>query len=126
MVGPRLRLLIWLGEPNPADSMAKIREEDPSGGELATVLMAWPECYLTGASTADLVEAASAYDYEMARQKHPDWLEAISPVAKNKHGHLDALTLGKWLGANRGRMVGNRKLLRDGSDTRPKWKIAVG
>jgi hypothetical protein len=105
--------------------MAKIREEDPSGSDLAAVLMAWPECYLTGASTAELVDAASAYDYEKAAPKYPDWLNAISPVAKNKIGHLDALPLGQWLGTNRDRMVGNRKLIRAGSDTRPKWKIAV-
>jgi putative DNA primase/helicase len=117
--------LIWLDLPNPADSMAKIREEDPSGGALATVLMAWPECYLTGASTAQLVEAASAYNYEKAAPTHPGWLDAISPVAKNKIGHLDAFTFSMWLGSNRDRMVGRRKLRRAGTPTRPLWMIGT-
>ena len=119
--------LMWLKWPNPADTMTLVAADDPAGAELAAVLTAWPECYLNGASTAELVEAATACNYDdrgtITGPQHPGWLDAIGTVAKNKIGHLDALTLGKWLGKNRDRMVGNRKLLRDGTATRPVWKI---
>ena len=113
--------LVWLNWPNPADSMAVLRTEDPSGSSLAVVLQAWPSTWLAGATTAELIAAAQKCDQK--GPLFPDWLEALKAVARNKSGHFDALVLGKWLGANRDRMVGTRKLRRCGSETRPQWKV---
>jgi putative DNA primase/helicase len=116
--------LVWLQRPNPADSMAGLRAENPAGSDLATVLRAWPPHHLAGATTAELIDTAHTFDTKgLGKPLYPDWLAAIRPVAQNKVGQLDGLIFGKWLGANRDRMIGRRKLCRIGSDTRPKWKI---
>ena len=105
--------------------MAKIRAEDPSGNNVAIVLQAWPVDYLNGATATELVDAATAYDRDN-NQKYPDWLEAIKPVARNKAGNLNSLTFGQWMAAAKDRMVGNRKLCRSGTNTRPQWKVEIG
>jgi putative DNA primase/helicase len=109
--------LTWLGSENPAASMATIRTENPSGNALAVVLAAWPNALLDGASTAELIAEAQKFNGTTGIYETPDWLNALA-IARNKIGQLDPLILGQWLAQNRDRMVGVRKLLRCGTETR--------
>jgi putative DNA primase/helicase len=116
--------LTWLGWPNPASSMAHVRAENPAGNALAAILAAWPSDLLGGASTAELIAAAQRFNGTTGNYENPIWLDALT-IARNKAGHLDPLILGKWLAQNRDRMVGDRKLLRCGTETRPQWKVEI-
>lgn len=118
--------LVWLSWTNPADSMTVVREEDPFGSELATVLAAWPNLpskETEGHTADDLIAAASAYGDNAP--VWPEWQGAVQGVGKNKLGHLDPHTLGKWLARNRDRMIEARKLVRCGTPTRPRWKVEI-
>jgi hypothetical protein len=119
--------LLWLGWPNPADTMTVVRQEDPLGSELATILAAWPNLpakgEVEGHTADDLIAAATAYGDNAP--VWPEWLEAVQDVGKNKLGQLDSHTLGRWLARNRDRMIEARKLVRTGTPTRPRWKVEI-
>jgi putative DNA primase/helicase len=114
--------LMWLEWDNPMDTMIDIRGDDPSRQQLAAVLDAWPT-ELTSYSTAELIEAAMKCHDNGSGPIYPAWLEAMKDVARNRQGIFDPTILGIWLRNHRDRMSGKRKLTREGTPTRPQWKV---
>jgi putative DNA primase/helicase len=117
--------LVWLGRADPCDTIADMRADDPSLQLRRAVYAAWParDVYYT---TADLIELADQdSDFgktDDGRTLH-EALHTVAPGAKKDKG-IDNLTLGKWLGANKDRVVDGCKLVReDGPRGRPRWKI---
>ena len=113
--------LTWLGWDNPANTMSDVRSDDPARQQLASVLEAWPDEH--GRSAADLIDLAMKTNG--VEPVHPEWLEAVKGVAKSRQGNLDSMTLGYWLREHRDRMSGDRKLVREGTATRPLWRVSV-
>lgn len=121
--------LIWAGEADPAETMAQARASDPKLEELTEVLQHWKEHIGQGVEVTVriLIDRATAQRHaEGGGQefKHPDFREALLRVA-GKGGAINGMRLGKWLGANKGRVVDHVSIqpgtISEGSNT---WKVA--
>ena len=58
----------------------------------------------------------------------PGLLDALKPIARDRRGNLNPTNLGHWLRDNRDRVLdvpglGQLKLKRQGSSTRPAWSV---
>jgi putative DNA primase/helicase len=113
--------LVWLGRDNPMNTMAATRADDPELQDFAAVLEAWPT-ELTAYSAAELI--AAALECNSTDPRRPKWLEALKPIARNRRGEMDPVTLGNWLRNHRDKMHGRQKLVRAGTATRPLWSVA--
>ena len=103
--------LVWLGRDNPMNTMAATRADDPELQDFAAVLEAWPT-ELTAYSAAELI--AAAQECNSTDPRRPKWLEALKPIARNRRGEMDPVTLGNWLRNHRDKMHGRQKLVRTG------------
>ena len=112
--------LVWLGCADPLDTVRDVCDDDPERAATAAVLEAWPT-ELTHYSVAELIDAARATDIQGS--VWPAWLDAITPIARDKRGNLDAVVLGNWLRDHKTAVVGKLKLVRVGSKTRPSWAV---
>jgi hypothetical protein len=112
--------LAWVGEEDPVSTNSAARDEDPGRQQLAAMLAFWPTDQ-TKYSTAELLKRGTETlsDGDLA---WPEFATALQAVATDKRGRLSAEVLGKWLRDNKGRQAGGRKLVRDGTPTRPAWK----
>lgn len=122
--------LIWAGESDPAETMAQVRASDPKLEELTEILRHWKA--LVGqdneVTVRALIDRATAHRTGLAGEPHqflqPDFREALLRVA-GKGGAINGMRLGKWLGANKGRVVERVSIqpgtISEGSNT---WKVA--
>jgi putative DNA primase/helicase len=98
--------LMWLGLPDPVLSMEAIRKNDPKLQELSAVLGEWhrmlgPE----RVTAAEVIQAAIKRDpVDLTEFVHPEFREALLAVA-GQGGAINSRKLGKWLSANRDRIV---------------------
>ncbi len=126
--------LIWVGESDPADTIAEARAGDPKLEELAEVLRHWRahvgvDNEVTVRAVIDRATAQETGPYGAQAFRLPDFREALLRVA-GKGGAINGRSLGKWLSANKGRVVDGVSIksgkLLDGSATwivasRPGW-----
>ena len=92
----------WLEYADPVDSQAAVRAIDPRGAELAAVLGQWDAVIGDRRVTsAQIIEAASAGNVELR--------EALLAVA-GASGAINTVRLGKWLHANKGRLIGGLRI----------------
>ena len=90
--------VVWLEYADPVDSQAAVRAIGPRGAELAAVLGQWDAVIGDRRVTsAQIIEAASAGNVELR--------EALLAVA-GASGAINTVRLGKWLHANKGRLIG--------------------
>jgi putative DNA primase/helicase len=114
--------LVWLGMANPADTIETSQINDPRKAELGAILEAWPkEAPQLGHSTDDLIKYAQESDQDGFI--NTDFLDAMKQIGTNRTGNLDAHNVGRWLRRNCDRVIGNRKLVRTGTTTRPRWEV---
>lgn len=94
--------VVWLDYADPANSQDAVRAIDPRGAELAAVLGQWD--VVLGdrrVTSAQIIEAASAGNVEFR--------EALLAVA-GASGAVNTVRLGKWLHANKGRLIGGLRI----------------
>jgi putative DNA primase/helicase len=101
--------LVWLGLPDPTDSMRASLADDPGNAALAALMDAWPTGQ-TDWTAAELIEAAQKFDD--GEPKHPRLAEALRPIACNRRGLLDATVLGVYLRQDQDKIVAGRKITR--------------
>ena len=109
--------LLWLGAPDPVDTIEKARTADPKLERLQSVLVQWnkvigPERVSANeaAQRASQRHAGSAFDQgKPAAFVAPEFREALMSVAAG-HGFVDTVKLGIWLGKNKDRVVQGMKL----------------
>jgi putative DNA primase/helicase len=111
--------LIWLGRADPAESIARSRADDPHKQSLVQFLNTFPT-ELTGYTAAELVQAATEQRYD-GQPVRPDFLAAVRAVATDPRGNVSAERLGYWLRSQQGRVAGEWKLVRGGSEKRRVW-----
>jgi hypothetical protein len=117
--------LVWLGRADPCDTIADMRADDPSLQQRRAVYAAWPAkgVFYTTADLIQLADPDSDFGKTNDGKALQEALHGIAPGTKKDKG-IDNLTLGKWLGANKDRVVDGCKLVReDGPRGRPRWKI---
>ncbi len=110
--------LIWLGEPDPLDTMEHTREQDPRREALAAVLDQWRAVLQhTRVSAKEVIDIATDFQTASADDKrrylHPEFREALLVVA-GEAGNINSRRLGKWLNANKAKVVNKLRIINDG------------
>ncbi|RWO55391.1 hypothetical protein [Mesorhizobium sp.] len=104
--------LVWLGCADPVDSILMARDNDPTLQQRTAFFAAWPATD-QGYTVAELIRLADATDGDYGKTEAGIALhEALFAIAPGSKGAVDPTALGKWLGANKERIVGRRKLTR--------------
>jgi hypothetical protein len=125
--------LLWLGEEDPVETVESARAEDPERQRLEAVIAQWHAVLEYRSITARaVIDEACASRFEKGTGPngtdhhvllHPDFRNALLDVA-NERGRVSAGRLGKWLSANKHKIVGNHRLaaapLSAGS---ARWKL---
>jgi hypothetical protein len=118
--------LVWLNWPDPVDTIANVRAEDPIRQQRAAIFAAWAE-ELTpnlGYLTAELIRLAE--EYRGTVRARPALWDALYAIAAPRSGYaqIDPKQLGKWLGRNVDTIAGGHRLTVDRRDkARPRWKL---
>jgi putative DNA primase/helicase len=117
--------LVWLGWPDPVQSVDKVRAEDPVRGGLFAVMAAWAsELQVNiGYYSSELISFAS--EWSGTQRVRPALWDALSAVAGSKGAQIDPVKLGLWLNKNLNRVIAGHKLLvdRDTNKARPRWLL---
>jgi hypothetical protein len=117
--------LVWLGWPDPVQSVDKVRAEDPVRGGLNAVIAAWASELQVkiGYHSSELISLAS--EWSGTERVRPALWDALSAVAGGKGGQIDPAKLGLWLNKNLNRVIAGHKLLvdRDTNKARPRWLL---
>lgn len=114
--------LVWLGRPDPVETMEAARADDPTTSSLRGVLSAWYEAVGSGArTTAKIIEVAKERD-PLGNQIRPDFLQSLADVAGERNGEINTRRLAKWLSSHRGRIVDGMKFV-DDQDNHAKQKV---
>ena len=107
--------LLWLGEPDPCDTMEKARDSDRKLAALRTILNQWEavlgEDRFLARQAAD--KASEREDSDNQSFRYPDFREALMAVAGD-HGTINTQRLGNRLQANKGRIIRGRRIVPDG------------
>jgi hypothetical protein len=101
--------LLWLGQPDPADSVFTAMTVDPNSETLGRLLISWSlEFGKAPTMVRDVVEAANRHSPDPNRvELH----EVISDIA-DERGQISRKRLGKWIGRNEGRIVGGLRFVK--------------
>ncbi len=120
--------LVWLGWPDPVETIAAIRTEDPIRQQRAAVFAAWATELIVnvGYRTSELIAAAE--EWAQSQRTRPELFVALFAVG-GAHGsgqQIDPRRLGHWLRRNLGTIANGHKLMVDrGDPTRPRWKLTA-
>jgi hypothetical protein len=111
--------LIWLGEPDPCDSMGKVRSGDPEREELVLVIEQW-KLHL-GISSSYTVQ-----DLIGRALNHSTFHTALMNVAASgsSGGVVSSMRLGRWLKRVEKKVVNGHMLLQTGNTHGyPQWRL---
>jgi putative DNA primase/helicase len=120
--------LVWCGMSDPCETMAKTRAADPRFAALAAVVDQWESVIgdATRKSAAELIKLVSDRDEGSPSRPFmwPDFRDALLVVAGTTASTIDARRLGKWLAAVHGRIVGGRRIVKDGTHAGVvRWRL---
>jgi putative DNA primase/helicase len=100
----RIRLpLLWLGYMDPCESIATVRDNDPTRSLLIAVLEQWKRAL-------GVVSSYSVQTIITRAIPDMDFFNALMAVAGDRQGGLSNRRLGIWLSKNEGKIVGRLKL----------------
>lgn len=118
--------LIWLGQPDPVETMEKVREIDPKRDALLAVLHAWRSVLnAQRVRTQDIIETATRQDKDQSGFVHKDFREALLRVAGDG-GVISSRRLGIWIAHNEARVVDGMRIMRVGVRSgAPTWQVAT-
>ena len=111
--------LLWLGLPDPCESVRLLERDDPYRNEQLQVLDAWRASFGEEPKTArDVILAASQAERETLR-------DALRDVCREPGGDLSSKRLGKWLTKYEGRIVDGLQVVRAGQDRNKTvlWRV---
>jgi putative DNA primase/helicase len=106
--------LVWLGEPDPVESMDSARDEDPELGDIRELFELWPdylgldERYTTGRIIEVACETPAANDFN--RQPLKELLLRVAGDHDGGGGGISAKRLGWWLRGISGRVEAGYRL----------------
>jgi putative DNA primase/helicase len=123
--------LVWAGAGNPIDTMPGMRANDPERAPLLALLLTWVTAFPDARwvsvkqaikSAEERVDMPGPDGYATPEFVRPDFRDALLAVAEDtkRRGEVSSVRLGKWLGANQGRVVDGKRF--QGQDTRTATK----
>lgn len=114
--------LVWLGQPDPVQTMEKARSEDPVTSTLTTIFSAWHDAVGSAPQTvAQIIGNAEAVN-SMGNAANTELREALTEVGQDRFGKLSGKVLGIYLARYAGRIAGGLKLTK-GEDKHAKQKV---
>jgi putative DNA primase/helicase len=119
--------LVWLGCEDAAKSIEQAREDDPELESIAAVMAGWREAFGSNSVTCrEVVQTAFMRDAAAAGElKFPALHDALVRVAGGPRGLIDAVRLGNWLAARKGRIVAGRRFERAAvNQGTARWRIS--
>jgi hypothetical protein len=110
--------LVWLGQVDPCETLAEVRNSDPQRELLVAVILQWKE-YL-GVDTKHMVQDVIALAVNV-----PSFYTALLNVASSRSGQsVSNISLGRWLKGVQGKIVNGLTLLQEGNIRGyPQWKL---
>jgi putative DNA primase/helicase len=102
--------LIWLGYPDPVETMEKVRREDPSLQAMEAIFAALKDLVGVGSEKACSVAEIIRRTIEVepgpsGRPRCPGAKEAFQHVAEDRNGAIQGRELGKYLSRQKGRVA---------------------
>lgn len=109
--------IVWLGQPDPADTMKAISADDPVANEVRQVMAEWDACY--GSRATKLSEAVknarAAGDKVTGHDGHDRRLWEAMQAAT--HGQdPNEVRMGRWFKKHENRIFGGRRFVRSGDE----------
>ena len=122
--------LVWLGEPDPVESMDSARDEDPELGDIRELFGLWPDYFDLDqkVTTGQIIELACQAPAANDFNRHP-LKELLLGVAGDRDGGgISAKRLGWWLRGISGRVEAGHRLSMDRLDKSRAcfWLTKVG
>ena len=117
--------LVWLGQPDPVETMVAAREDDPITTSLRQLYHAWSRLFGTDSRTsAEIINSASARGTS-GELLDPSFYEILGDIAGDRSGVPLARSLSKFLSKYKNRVVEGLKLIEAGTDRDGKilWKV---
>jgi hypothetical protein len=113
--------LLWLGLPDPTESIFDAMTEDPDREALHRFLEAWMASFgKTGAMVRDALRLSGA-----AGDKSAELRDVLEEVAGDR-GAINPRKLGWWIRRHAGRIVDGRRVVRAaGNASSERWKVEV-
>jgi hypothetical protein len=119
--------LIWLGCPDPCESLADLAKEDPERIELVRVVAAWERCFgADGYTASEAVEKATASRGDSIGQPsdEKELFGVLQEVCRDRDGSLNTRRLGSWLRKHADRIAEGKRFVRAGEkDHTLLWKV---
>jgi hypothetical protein len=120
--------LIWAGEADPCAGRQDIEaESDPQYEALNTLLTAWFARY--GSAPKTVKQVKEDLDMHTVREDgrwlvSPEWRDLHGAIAAlDRHGEINAQAIGKALRTWKGRIIGGKRLMTMGQDTKSKTMV---
>jgi putative DNA primase/helicase len=114
--------LVWLGRPDPCETMNKARSEDPITSSLSNLFMSWHGAVGGSTHTVGAIKDTAALNDVHGRFVHSGLREALVDVADDGRGGVNSKKLGHFLKRYEGRIISGLKLLSE-EDTDSKQKV---
>ena len=111
--------LLWLGLPDPTESVFEAMADDPDRDTLDRLLQAWESVFgNTPAMVREAAERGSACQNATA-----DLHEVLHDIA-HERGDINRRKLGQWIKRHEGQIVDGRRIVRDGANRSAQaWRV---
>ena len=111
--------LLWLGLPDPTESVFEAMADDPDRDTLDRLLQAWESVFgNTPAMVREAAEPGSACQNATA-----DLHEVLHDIA-HERGDINRRKLGQWIKRHEGQIVDGRRIVRDGANRSAQaWRV---
>jgi hypothetical protein len=101
--------LIWLGLPDPVETMEAARKDDPTLQAMEAVFAALKDAIginqrYTAVEIIQFAATVSAFGV-LPQLKYPGLKEALQNIAGDRFGAIDPRALGKWFSRHKGRIA---------------------
>lgn len=114
--------LVWLGRPDPCDTMNKARADDPVTSSLTNLFTSWHAATGSGGRTVAAIKNIAALNDLGNEHSHANLREALVDVADDGRGGVNSKKLAHFLKRFEGRIIAGFKLLSE-EDTHSKQKL---
>lgn len=117
--------LVWLGRPDPCETMNKARAEDPITSSLTNLFTSWHAAVGGAARTIAAVKDAANLTDTFGGQIHSTLRESLVDVADDGRGGVNSKKLAHFLKRYEGRIIAGLKLLseEDSHSKQKVWKV---